>query len=85
MKILRRVVEFVVMRVWPYPLGWYFRGCCGCGNRFADVVSEPSEGAPRGEGYCWDCVEDGPPIVYRVLRSGWPRYHTELLGGDWRE
>ena len=57
-KLRRRIAEFLVLRIWPYPLSGLrrFRGCCGCGNRFADVVSPPCPGAPNGEGYCWECA-----------------------------
>jgi hypothetical protein len=42
-------------------------GCCGCGRPMADVVTPPSDGAPRGEGYCRRCVRRRRITVYVAL------------------
>lgn len=44
-------------------------GCCGCGAWFADVRTPGWEGAPRGESYCWRCVDspEHPLTTYTVL------------------
>jgi hypothetical protein len=42
-------------------------GCCGCGSWLADVCTHPSDGYPRGESYCWKCVDGCRIDGYRVL------------------
>lgn len=42
-------------------------GCCGCGSWLADVRTHPSDGYPRGESYCWKCVDRKGIDGYRVL------------------
>lgn len=44
-------------------------GCCGCGSWLADVRTPGSQGAPRGESYCWVCV-DGKGIRRYVALPG---------------
>jgi hypothetical protein len=72
-RFLRRILEIVVLS-WPlcgWPLYWEgWNGCCGCGLRFADVLTAPRDGAPRGEHYCWACADEDPPLTeLRVLRE----------------
>jgi hypothetical protein len=45
------------------------QGCCGCGNWMADVKTAPSAGYPRGEGYCWACVDRMGITGYVVLEG----------------
>lgn len=37
-------------------------GCCGCGSWMTDVRTPAGPDAPRGEAYCWLCV-DRPPAI----------------------
>lgn len=41
-------------------------GCCGCGSWMADVRTQPTDGAPHGELYCWRCVDSRPTIAALV-------------------
>lgn len=71
---LCRLAGFVFLS-WPlcgWPLFYWeqWNGCVGCGMRFGDVLTAPSEGAPRGEHYCWRCADDHLDFVeYRILRA----------------
>jgi hypothetical protein len=45
------------------------QGCCGCGAWMADVRTPGWSGAPRGEGYCWACVDRMSITEYVVLEG----------------
>ena len=45
------------------------QGCCGCGCWMADVRTPASAGYPRGEGYCWRCVDAKGITEYAVLEG----------------
>lgn len=44
-------------------------GCCGCGAWMADVVTQPTDGTPYGESYCWRCVRSHRIDGYLIMRA----------------